>query len=345
MGTITAYLVKIELQVFKSSSDFLYARFVDQNCFHSKQNSPKSITLSSLKLFLNQTRLDHNKGFELMSETPKKKNKLQIKKPRFFKRAKWGWIQKALVLVVFSLVINHISNPSSFPGSDSYRFPIEGFLSSVVLILLIGTIAHFNFKVYERKYFSKKVELVSIARFMGSTLGYITIMYIPLNIFLNVLVGSQTTVYFLLIGLLVTLLLSTILIGLGYAHDIYKLYRHSLKDAEITIESGAKTTKLTYDNILCFFIEHKIVYTVQNDGRVIHTDFTLNELEDKINDQLFFRANRKIIIHKEAVAQVEKIENGKLRVRLKDVVRNEAVSEIIISRYKRKEFFDWFQEQ
>ena len=253
------------------------------------------------------------------------------------------WFQKAMVLMIFFLVVNHLATRDSFPDSESYRFPIEGFLSSIALCILIGIITELNFKFYKKKHFSKKVEMVTIGWFMASTLGYITIMYIPLNIVFNIVAGGNTEFYYLLIGLLITLLLSFILIGLMYAHDIYNLYKLSIKDAEITIESGVKMTKLSYENIACFYSENKIVYTVKNDGTTINTDFTLNELEEKINDQLFFRANRQIIIHKDAVDQIEKIENGKLRIRLKASIENDAIAEINISRYKRKAIMNWFQ--
>ena len=168
-------------------------------------------------------------------------------------------------------------------------------------------------------------------------------MYIPTNIILEVVVGGVLDFYLLLIGLLITLLLCTLFISILYAQDIYHLYKRSISDAEITIESGAKMTKLTYENIACFYIENKIVYTVRNDGLKIATDFTLNDLEEKVNDQVFFRVNRQIIIHKDAVAQIEKIENGKLLVRLKAIIVNKAFAEINISRYKRKAFLDWYQ--
>ncbi|WP_025741597.1 LytR/AlgR family response regulator transcription factor [Aquimarina pacifica] len=255
----------------------------------------------------------------------------------------WLWFQRAIVLIIFSLVVNHLATRDSFPDGGSYRFPIEGFLASIILSTFIGVIAHLNFKFYKKKYFSKKVEASTIAGFLASTLGYITIMYIPVNIIVDKVVGGQTIFYYLLIGLLLTLLLSFIGVILVYARTMYGLYIVSVKSAEITIESGAKTTKLTYEDIACFYSENKIVYTVQNDGSTMNTDFTLNELEEKINDQLFFRANRKIILHKDAVDQIEKIENGKLRIQLKASIKNDAIAEINISRYKRKAFMDWFQ--
>ena len=253
----------------------------------------------------------------------------------------WLWFRRAITLVVFSLVVNHLASPDSFLFSRSYKFPVEGFLSTIVLCILIGIIADINFKYYKKKHFSKKVEYIAIIRFMASTLGYITLMYIPVNIIINVIAGVKTDFYFLLAGLLISLLICFILIGLLYAVDIYKLHSLSLKDSEITIESGAKVKKLTYKDIACFYLENKVVYTIQNDGKEIITNFTLNELEERTNNQLFFRANRKTIIHKDAVDQIEKIENGKLTVSLKVCKDKEAISKINISRYKRKEFLDW----
>ncbi|MBD0851959.1 LytR/AlgR family response regulator transcription factor [Maribacter arenosus] len=278
-----------------------------------------------------------------MSTTQPTKDRVKTKRHKFISSSAWRWFQIAIVLTILSLVVNHLASRDSFPDSESYRFPVEGFLASIILSTFIGIIAHLNFKFYKKKYFSKKVETFTIARFLASTLGYITIMYIPVNIILNIIAGGQTIFYYILVGLLLTLLLSFIGVILVYARDIYSLYAASIKSAEITIESGAKTTKLTYEDIACFYSENKIVYAVQNDGTTINTDFTLNELEEKINDQLFFRANRKIIIHKDAVDQIEKIENGKLHIRLKASVENDSIAEINISRYKRKAFMNWFQ--
>ncbi len=278
-----------------------------------------------------------------MNTTQPTKNTIKIISDTFISSSRWRWFKKGVVLIVFSLIINHLASRDSFPGSESYRFPIEGFLSSIALCILIGIVADLNFKFYKKKYFYKKVEIVTVIWFMTSNLLYITIIYIPVNIILNIIAGGQTEFYYLLIGLLITLLLCFILIGLLYVQDIYNLYKLSIKEAEITIESGAKMTKLTYEDIACFYSENKIVYTIRKDGTAITTDFTLNELEEKINDQLFFRANRQIIIHKDTVDQIEKIENGKLCIQLKDFIKNDTITKINISRYKRKDFLNWFQ--
>ena len=277
-----------------------------------------------------------------MSITKPNKTSIKALSHAVISSSGWSWFLKIIVLIIFSFVINHLSMRENFPDGELYRFPKEGFISSIILGILIGIIADFNFKFYKKKYFSKKIEIVTIAWFMISTLGYITIMYIPVCIIFSIVAGGDLEFYYLLIGLLLTLLISFIGVGFVYARDIYGLYKLSIKSAEITIESGAKTTKLTYENIACFYSENKIVYAVQNDGATFTTDFTLNELEEKLKDQLFYRANRQIIIHKNAVDEMEKIENGKLRIRLKAAIENDASTEINISRYKRKEFIHWF---
>ncbi len=278
-----------------------------------------------------------------MSTKQPTKNTVKTVWHSFANSSVWRWFQKAIVLIIFSLVANHLAASDNFLDSETYRFPTVGFLFTIVFFILVGIIAELNFKFYKKKHFSKKVEIATITRFMATTLGYFAIIYIPVNIILEIVVDGEIQFYYTLIGLLISLLICFILIGLLYAEDLHNLYKLTIRDAEIIIESGAKITKLTYENIACFYSENKIVYTVQNDGTKINTDFTLNELEEIINDQLFFRANRQIIIHKETLDRIEKIENGKLRIRLKAFIKNDAISEINISRYKRKAFMDWFQ--
>ncbi|WP_298425834.1 LytTR family DNA-binding domain-containing protein [uncultured Kordia sp.] len=277
-----------------------------------------------------------------MSKTQKERTKSNTLIHRFSNFFSWSSIRKLLVLSIFSLIVNHLSERNSFPDSDAYAFPIEGIIASITLGTIIGIVADFNFKFYKKKYFSKQVETGRIVRFIVSTLGYITLIYIPVYLIAN---KGELQLYYLLIGLLLTLLICFVAFILLYAADIYKLYRVSIEEAKITIAHGAKTTRLTYEDIACFYSENKVVYAVQQDGKTITTDFTLNELEETINSQLFFRANRQIILHINSIDQIEKIENGKLLVRLKISILNTEISEINISRYKRKAFMDWFEQK
>lgn len=262
---------------------------------------------------------------------------------KFNNNSAWYWLKKLGLYILFSLVINHLNSPDSFPGSKTYTFPLRGFLTSMLLCIAIATIAEFNFRHFTKKHFSKKVALKTIISFMASTLGYVSLFYFVISIILTNFVGGEIQLYYFLIGLLLTLLLSFLLIGLSYAFDIYNLYILSIKNAEIIIDNGGKTKKLAYKNIAYFFTENKIVFIVQNNGEALVSNYTLNELEENLNDQLFFRANRQIILHKNAIEELKKIENGKLLILLKPKVKNKYTSEINVSRYKRKEFLTWFK--
>lgn len=255
----------------------------------------------------------------------------------------WNFVQKLIGLSIFSIIVNHLTPYENFPGNESYSFPLKAIITSITLGAAFLIIAHLNFEFYKQKYFSKQIELIAIIRYLLSTLAYITILYIPIYIIVNILNGGQPQFYYLLTGLLLTLLVVLVAIILFYAKDLYDLYQASIKEGQLTIEHGAKTTMLTYENIACFYSENKVVYAVQNDGTTITTDFTLNALEEMINDQLFFRANRQVIIHIDSIDQIEKIENGKLLVRLKPSIEKLEISNINISRYKRKAFMEWFE--
>ena len=108
------------------------------------------------------------------------KNKLKTVWNTFVSNSSWRLFQKLIILIIFSLVVNHLSTRDNFPDSESYRFPIEGFLASIGLGIFIAIIAEFNFRFYKEKYFSKKVVTATIAWYMASTLAYITMIYICL---------------------------------------------------------------------------------------------------------------------------------------------------------------------
>lgn len=91
-----------------------------------------------------------------MSTSQPTKNALKTVSLKFNHSSLRSWFQKLIVLIIFSLVVNHLSNPESFPDGKSYRFPVEGFLSTIALCIIIGIIAELNFKHYKKKYFSKK---------------------------------------------------------------------------------------------------------------------------------------------------------------------------------------------
>lgn len=252
------------------------------------------------------------------------------------------WIRNGFNLVILSLVINHLANPKSFPLNDSYSFPWFSILVSILIGSIVIVIGNFNFRYFKRKYFVKKINTQLLLRFLFSTLGYISIAYIPVYLVIQGLIGNYN-LYFFLISLSISLLLSTIGIAVLFSKDIYKLHKLASLYGKLKVQQGGKITMINYTEIAFMYSENKIVYIIKTDGTSIVTDFTLNEVESEVSEQSFFRANRQTILHARSIEQVKSIENGKLSVVLKPKISDKKAFQIIISRYKKQEFMNWFK--
>ena len=255
------------------------------------------------------------------------------------------WVRNIVIIVIISVVANHLTEPENFPFNQDYEFPLLPISVSIIsggLIILIGGV---NFKHFENKYFSNKINTPIVLRFLFSTLGYITLLYLVLYFGLNGMINGieSYSMYHLLTGLSVSLLISAIGITLLFSTDIYRLHRLASLKGTLKTQQGGKITLIKYGEIAFIYSENKIVYIVKTDGTTITTDFTLNEVESKINVQSFFRANRQIVLHSRSIEQVQSIENGKLSVLLKPAIDNQKTFQINISRYKKQEFMTWFE--
>ena len=93
--------------------------------------------------------------------------------------------------------------------------------------------------------------------------------------------------------------------------------------------------------IACFAKEVMIhIYMINGDKFTM--DLTsLDELEEQLDPQIFFRANRQYIINIDAIASVKPIDNSKLIIRLKEPNHK---LEVDTSRRKSPEFKKWLEQ-
>lgn len=80
-----------------------------------------------------------------------------------------------------------------------------------------------------------------------------------------------------------------------------------------------------------------MVYLRTLDQKKYPVDFTLDELEIRLNPKMFFRLNRKFIANIDAISSSELYERGKLMVLLSP----KTDVPITISREKATEFKNW----
>lgn len=254
------------------------------------------------------------------------------------------WFKNSLAIVIISILVNHLFEPENFPLNEHYKFPLFPIIVSIFSSSLILLIAKINFNYFKHKYFSKKINIQLLFNFLFSTLGYITLLYIILYFGFNGLINGIASyrIYNLLTGLSISLLISTLGITLLFSTDIYKLHKSDSPKSMLRTKHSGIITLVDLAEIAFIYSENKIVYIIKTDKTSIITDFTLNEVESKINERDFFRANRQVILHSRSVEQVQSIENGKLSVSLKPITANEKAFKINISRYKKQEFMTWF---
>lgn len=94
------------------------------------------------------------------------------------------------------------------------------------------------------------------------------------------------------------------------------------------------------DEIAYFFADDKLTYLVSIEGRRFIIDYKLEQLEDLLDPQFFFRLNRKFVIRVDAVQKVKNLINSRLQVFLKPNFEQE----IYVSKDKMIEFKSWLDQ-
>ena len=103
------------------------------------------------------------------------------------------------------------------------------------------------------------------------------------------------------------------------------------------VNSGNKYFRLNTSDIACFVSENKITSAITFAGDSHVLDFSLDSLEEELDPDFYFRADRKTIIHIDLVSRFEDYFGNKLIVRLKPPVNDK----ITVSRLKAAAFKVW----
>ena len=106
------------------------------------------------------------------------------------------------------------------------------------------------------------------------------------------------------------------------------------KLSRILAKIGYNLKVIKTEEVSCFFSENKIVYA-QTLERTFPTDFTLDELEDVVEEKQFFRVNRQFIINSEFIKNIHTSPFYKVDLQA------QPAEEITVSRDRVKDFKDW----
>jgi len=119
------------------------------------------------------------------------------------------------------------------------------------------------------------------------------------------------------------------------------LSQHNKKRTRIVVRKGIEFLTIRVEDIAYFFTEHKIVFLVDKDKKKYMVDKkNLTEMMDELEDQTFFRANRKYIVNADYIASFKTVDNSKILVELSVPVNEE----IIVSQENAPVFKTWINE-
>lgn len=107
----------------------------------------------------------------------------------------------------------------------------------------------------------------------------------------------------------------------------------------ITTKIGAHIKMIPVDEIECFYSENKGIYAHTENGRDFLLETTLEQLENELSPQDFFRVNRSFYVNIHAIKDIIAYSNSRLKIVLKTYNGNE----IIVAREKVKDFKLWLE--
>jgi DNA-binding LytR/AlgR family response regulator len=103
------------------------------------------------------------------------------------------------------------------------------------------------------------------------------------------------------------------------------------------IKVGEQLHALPTGEILYFWNEERATFATTAEGKRYLVDYSLNQLEELLNPQEFFRVNRQLMLRYEAVEQIVAYSGSRLKLTLKHAAKKPA----LVSRERVNEFKAW----
>lgn len=123
--------------------------------------------------------------------------------------------------------------------------------------------------------------------------------------------------------------------------DLVKQLQQKLQNKEyrkrFLVKQGQKLVSVEMEDIAYFFSEGRLNFFKTNDNKKFVVDYTMDELDDMLNPDEYFRINRSFFISVNSVGQIHDYFGNRLLLHLKP----ESDKEVIVSREKVSDFKNW----
>jgi LytTr DNA-binding domain len=283
--------------------------------------------------------------------------------------AKTELIAKLIIIPIAATVAGHVVFYHQFPWQLNYSFPWFYVLRVAIIITVTWWI---NAKFYDRldvilPFYRNPTQRIlrqftegAIATLLVFTglFGLITYFFADKS-YLNLTAFTSGLVVCTILGTLLNAAFITayLLETIGFEKQKTSEITHKLnKNAEIKntletqksttilIESGNSKWQLIPYEMAYFYSSGGIVFLMKTDGQKLTTNYrSFSEIENRLDDTLFFQLNRQFIVQLSAIRSVEDAINRKLIINLLPAFsKNQAFETVTVSRYRHAEFKKWF---
>lgn len=106
------------------------------------------------------------------------------------------------------------------------------------------------------------------------------------------------------------------------------------------VKVGEHLRTIEVGTIRYFFSEDKITYCATDDNRNHILDYSLEQLEDMVSPEEFYRINRKYLVQSSAIKDIISHTNSRLRL----VMKGSTDNNIIVARERVQEFRNWLDK-
>lgn len=249
-------------------------------------------------------------------------------------------------MAISALLLTHLISYPKTPFSADYKFPLLPFAIFLIYGIVICEINTWNYRRLKNqlnKASSRLKQIIKIVRvnLLSCTLIFVLLTTAQMVIFQFVM-DPFRFMGLLGICLMISLIETGVLIILKITDAPEKEVVTLKKVAE---KSETEALMIVRNDELIKFSEKQVHFLIHREGCVFLVDengqrFTtqfnaLSEVEDKLSTN-FFRANRQLIVSRQAIQALQKSTNHKLTVSVAHLS-----DDVTISRYKSHEFKKW----
>ena len=106
------------------------------------------------------------------------------------------------------------------------------------------------------------------------------------------------------------------------------------------VRFGTRLFAVKTNEIAYIYSENKMSFFVLHSGKKIPSDFSMQDLESRLDPEKFFRANRQFIVHIDAIKEMTSYSKSRIKLDLEPPFS----SDIIVSTETTRRFKEWLEQ-